>query len=304
MQLLLICLIFTSSAFAEVHISSTIKVDLQPGPVDIDFDSVKSIWEAPHLRHAYERYSPPNAKRPLANPASRIIGGSPAAPGQFPFHVLFIGSDDFGSYWCGASFLSPNWLLNAAHCVVGLQRATVYSIDDLSIGYRWSSSVISAIYAGEYDPYTLFYDIALNKISNPAQFSDYINYIQLPRGNVNNTFTGYNAHVQGFGLMSDSGEVSDVLQYTTLPIISNAECAEVFEINSLIMCASTTSGQSTCSGDSGGGLFVGNVHSHVNREIIGIVSFGAYAGCTLGYPVGFTRVTGFIDWIDFIMANY
>jgi len=30
---------------------------------------------------------------------------------------------------------------------------------------------------------------------------------------------------------------------------------------------------------------------------VGIVSFGSSAGCTLGYPVGFTRVTSYLDWI-------
>jgi len=28
------------------------------------------------------------------------------------------------------------------------------------------------------------------------------------------------------------------------------------------------------------------------------VSFGAAAGCELGYPVGFTRVTSFLSWIS------
>jgi secreted trypsin-like serine protease len=31
---------------------------------------------------------------------------------------------------------------------------------------------------------------------------------------------------------------------------------------------------------------------------VGIVSFGAAAGCTVGYPVGFTRVTKFLSWIS------
>jgi secreted trypsin-like serine protease len=31
---------------------------------------------------------------------------------------------------------------------------------------------------------------------------------------------------------------------------------------------------------------------------VGIVSFGAVAGCQLGYPVGFTRVTSYLNWIE------
>jgi len=31
---------------------------------------------------------------------------------------------------------------------------------------------------------------------------------------------------------------------------------------------------------------------------VDIVSFGAAAGCTLGYPAAFTRVTSFLSWIS------
>jgi len=31
---------------------------------------------------------------------------------------------------------------------------------------------------------------------------------------------------------------------------------------------------------------------------VGIVSFGAAAGCELGYPTAFTRVSSFVSWIS------
>jgi len=31
---------------------------------------------------------------------------------------------------------------------------------------------------------------------------------------------------------------------------------------------------------------------------VGVVSFGSTAGCTLGYPVAFTRVTSYLLWIS------
>jgi secreted trypsin-like serine protease len=34
------------------------------------------------------------------------------------------------------------------------------------------------------------------------------------------------------------------------------------------------------------------------RIVVGIVSFGAAAGCTLEHPAVFSRVTSFLDWID------
>jgi secreted trypsin-like serine protease len=47
-------------------------------------------------------------------------------------------------------------------------------------------------------------------------------------------------------------------------------------------------------GDSGGPLVIGNVG---NYTLIGVVSFGSTRGCAAGDPMGFARVTSFVDWI-------
>jgi len=47
-------------------------------------------------------------------------------------------------------------------------------------------------------------------------------------------------------------------------------------------------------GDSGGALAV--QVSGVWTQI-GVVSFGAAAGCQRGFPVGFARVSSFLTWI-------
>jgi secreted trypsin-like serine protease len=49
-------------------------------------------------------------------------------------------------------------------------------------------------------------------------------------------------------------------------------------------------------GDSGGPL-VYQESDGVYTEV-GIVSFGAAAGCQLEYPAGFTRVTSYLSWIE------
>jgi len=48
-------------------------------------------------------------------------------------------------------------------------------------------------------------------------------------------------------------------------------------------------------GDSGGPLvfLLNGVYNQV-----GIVSFRAAGGCEFGYPVGFTRVTSYLKWIE------
>lgn len=45
---------------------------------------------------------------------SRIIGGVPASPGEFPHQVLISRR---GTFICGGSIINLRWVLTAAHCV-------------------------------------------------------------------------------------------------------------------------------------------------------------------------------------------
>ena len=45
---------------------------------------------------------------------SRIIGGSDAAEGQFPYQVSL---KLYGRHICGGSVIAANWVITAAHCV-------------------------------------------------------------------------------------------------------------------------------------------------------------------------------------------
>jgi len=49
-------------------------------------------------------------------------------------------------------------------------------------------------------------------------------------------------------------------------------------------------------GDSGGALAVNETDGRWTQ--VGVVSFGSSAGCTRGHPVGFARVTSFLNWIS------
>lgn len=50
---------------------------------------------------------------------SRIIDGSPAAVGQFPWQVAVFFVVGGGTFFCGGSVISNQWVLTAAHCAQG-----------------------------------------------------------------------------------------------------------------------------------------------------------------------------------------
>lgn len=89
-----------------------------------------------------------------------------------------------------------------------------------------------------------------------------------------------------------------MLRKTNSTVMANSGCSAVYGsiITSNHVCISTVDGHGSCNGDSGGPL--SDVSADGVFSQIGIVSFGASAGCELGYPAGFTRVTSYLSWIS------
>lgn len=154
------------------------------------------------------------------------------------------------------------------------------------------------LHAG-YNRQNLNNDIAILILPTAAVLNQWVQLARLPTGaQLNDRFVGATATSSGWGRIADGGGTSAVLRSVTNPVITNDVCTATFGgiIIESTLCISTIGGRGTCNGDSGGPLTVVVPGGGLPLQI-GVVSFGAAAGCEVGFPAGFARVTSFDGWI-------
>ncbi|XP_045456334.1 collagenase-like [Melitaea cinxia] len=234
---------------------------------------------------------------------NRIVGGSAAGLGAHPYAAGLIVSGNRGTSMCGASLVTNTRLVTAAHCwrTSNFQGSSMIvvlgSIRLFSGGTRITTSNVQI--HGSYNQNRLTNDIAVISISH-VNYNNNIRNIQLPSGLfLSMTYAGERAVAVGYGRTSDSGSASSNpdLRQTTITVIQNWECVNIYGPNTIISSTLCTDGSrrtGPCSGDSGGPL----VYQFQNtRYLIGVTSFVAAAGCQSGLPAGYARVTSFASWI-------
>lgn len=260
-----------------------------------------------------------------ADPQPRVVGGSNASAGQFPWQAAIItdDADPLDSLVCGGSIIHANWILTAAHCYVAENPAdfVVVSATDLAettdaqiiAVKRWivhSQYVPDAASAGEGDT-VLDNDIALIELETPIDFTacgTACAAIEPVISSNESTLAGIStqATVSGWG-DTVAGDPQDDdyfyppdLQWANLNIVSCTASPSLYEssqISSRMMCAGASDySKDSCAGDSGGPLVVAN-NEGTGYKLAGIVSWGT--GCAEeGFPGVYTRVSRFSDWIS------
>ncbi|XP_038117357.1 trypsin-1 [Culex quinquefasciatus] len=194
-------------------------------------------------------------------PDRRIVNGQEATPGQFPYQVPE-----------GAKFsvVRQQQLLPKCPAAKTANKIVPVNRDEIKSAFRGGEITCPRkikvdphrrLTSDRKDQYQDFYpctrnDIAIVRLSGHITFNANVQPVRLPAQGDNRQFAGLTGTVSGFGALCNDCDTSNVLRYTTNPMISNAECLASFSNSELIqeqnICMSNAGQRGHCYGDSGG----------------------------------------------------
>ncbi|XP_072044556.1 uncharacterized protein [Amphiura filiformis] len=237
-------------------------------------------------------------------PETQIVGGQPAQEGEYPWQAALYSG---GYRICGASLVTPNWLITAAHCVNAFQDSSSYelmlgsnslnNISENSQRLPCSEFYVHPLY-GEPGDSIYDWDMALMKVERPFEITDYVRTVCVPQKSQEDDFgAGKAVTITGWGTTYEGGPQNPDLFEVTVPVVDQQKCKDNYApepITDDMICAGLPEGgKDSCQGDSGGPL-VGLIGDR--WYLGGVVSWGQ--GCARPeLPGVYTRVTEFEDWI-------
>jgi len=245
-----------------------------------------------------------------------IVGGRDAQIDEFPHMVaLGWGSHPSAVKWqCGATLISEEFLLTAAHCIETKSGRPSYALlGDIRQSSRLSPGRIIVkieeyIKHPEYKKPLRYNDIGLLRLETKVKLSRSVLPACLPQPNGRMELkTGVST--TGWGALGTADNPSDILQVVNLTRFGVNECNEYFTdqpekplaypegiIRSQLCAGDHNHSKDSCRGDSGGPLTITSDKIKCIFHIIGITSFGSSI-CGI-QPGVYTNVQSYLNWIE------
>ena len=243
----------------------------------------------------------------LASIETRIVDGSKVSSSSERWSwIVSLRTND--THTCGATLISPLWVLTAGHCVVNSQNR-VTPIDKLRIAngsyelynYKMKKySVEKIIVHPNYNATTHDNDIALIKLKDKVSLD---NFPQIKKGVELNS--GRVSWIAGWGIeFLTSDMLSRYLQEAKVPIVNFNICNSHFaydgDLTENMLCAGyITGGADACIGDSGGPLLT---YDGSEQILIGVTSWGRGCG-EFSHPGIYMNIENYYDWIKSYNPN-
>jgi trypsin len=234
----------------------------------------------------------------------RIIGGTEAPSNRYSFAVSL---QDGGDHFCGGSLITKNVVLTAAHCAGGSYKAAL-GRHDLRTQDGQVIAMKKEIKHPNYDDWTTNNDFMLVVLSSPATLNSNVSLVQL---NSDNSLpnVGDGVKVMGWGDIdiTSASELSDVLMYTQVKVVSNSDCDASSDgqdeykdqITPNMLCAEHAKERDSCQGDSGGPLI--RTEGGIGKQV-GVVSWGIDCASD-HFPGVYARVSRALGWIATEVCN-
>ncbi|XP_043793647.1 chymotrypsin-1-like [Apis laboriosa] len=235
----------------------------------------------------------------FAENLEKIVGGTNASPGQFPYQVSLRKS---GRHFCGGTLITERHVVTAAHCIHGIVSApyndfiiVTGTISNINGGqsYRVAKTTINPDFKPSSSE-SYRNDIAIVTLTNIVKSNTYQKPISPASSDPP---VGATLIMSGWGRTSTNGNLPEILQTTNVYLMSNEECQKRipnYHIYNGQLCTFKKKGVGICMGDSGGPLVY-------NGQLIGIASW--VIPCAQGYPDAYTRVTQYRSFINQVVFN-
>jgi len=264
------------------------------------------IWSILVLAFAASASASSCGNKPFNGNDAFVVGGHAASAGAWPWQASLQMNNGF--HFCGGSLIHPEWVLTASHCVDGQTPGRMRVVlGENNLGYNEGNEQIISpariIMHERYKQGGYWYnnDVALIKLSRPAQLNKYVNLVCLPKRGDDQQ--GNTCHISGWGFTSKSSDTGGssprILQEVSGRIWRYSDCAAKWKPNGMnlnpkVYCFGNDNGRNygVCNGDSGGPM---SCQSAGGWIVVGVAHFAE--GRCKNLPGGYTKVEPYLDWI-------